>query len=58
MPGKRGSQKTKSGTVFGQARKPPRMFRAGLYARVSISQAADRMDLGPPDSGLTYSPEE
>jgi DNA invertase Pin-like site-specific DNA recombinase len=29
------SQKAKSGNVFGQRRKQPKMFRAGLYARVS-----------------------
>jgi DNA invertase Pin-like site-specific DNA recombinase len=32
---KRASEKTKSGEVFGQRRKKPEMFRAGLYARVS-----------------------
>ena len=35
MPIKRASQKAKSDSVFGQARKPAKMFRAGLYARVS-----------------------
>jgi DNA invertase Pin-like site-specific DNA recombinase len=35
MPAKRASRKAKSEKVFGQARKPARMFRAGLYARVS-----------------------
>jgi DNA invertase Pin-like site-specific DNA recombinase len=35
MPIKRASQKGKSDTVFGQTRKPGKMFRAGLYARVS-----------------------
>jgi Resolvase, N terminal domain len=35
MPVKRVSRKTKSEYVFGQARKPAKMFRAGLYARVS-----------------------
>jgi putative DNA-invertase from lambdoid prophage Rac len=35
MPKKRASQKTKSEHVFGQARKAVKMFRAGLYARVS-----------------------
>ncbi len=35
MPIKRASAKAKSDNVFGQARKPPRMFRAALYARVS-----------------------
>jgi putative DNA-invertase from lambdoid prophage Rac len=29
--------KAKSGNVFGQARKPAKMFRAGLYARVSTN---------------------
>ena len=35
MPIKRAAQKTKSGNVFGQRRKQPKMFRAGLSARVS-----------------------
>jgi putative DNA-invertase from lambdoid prophage Rac len=35
MPKNRASQKAKSANVFGQARKQPKMFRAGLYARVS-----------------------
>ena len=35
MAAKRASEKTKSRRVFGQARKPAKMFRAGLYARVS-----------------------
>jgi DNA invertase Pin-like site-specific DNA recombinase len=35
MPVKRTSNEAKSKTVFGQARKPAKMFRAGLYARVS-----------------------
>jgi len=35
MAGKRASGKAKSRRVFGQARKPVEMFRAGLYARVS-----------------------
>jgi DNA invertase Pin-like site-specific DNA recombinase len=34
MPMKRASHKAKSGHVFGQRRKGPKMFRAGLYARV------------------------
>jgi DNA invertase Pin-like site-specific DNA recombinase len=37
MPIKRASQKAKSDNVFGQARKPTKMFRAGLYARVSTN---------------------
>jgi putative DNA-invertase from lambdoid prophage Rac len=37
MPIKRASQKAKSDNVFGQARKVARMFRAGLYARVSTN---------------------
>jgi putative DNA-invertase from lambdoid prophage Rac len=37
MPRKRASQKAKSGHVFGQARKPSKMFRVGLYARVSTN---------------------
>src|SRR5258707_13920246 len=35
MPTKRASPKAKSGNVFGQARKPGKMFRVGIYARVS-----------------------
>jgi putative DNA-invertase from lambdoid prophage Rac len=35
MPVKRGLRKPKSKRVFGQARKAARMFRVGLYARVS-----------------------
>ena len=35
MPVKRPSRKAKSGRVFGQPQKPAKMFRAGLYARVS-----------------------
>jgi hypothetical protein len=30
-------QKAKSDSVFGQARRPAKMFRAGLYARVSTN---------------------
>ena len=37
MAGKRASPKAKSGNVFGRARKPAKMFRAGLYARVSTN---------------------
>jgi putative DNA-invertase from lambdoid prophage Rac len=37
MAAKRASDKAKSQRVFGQARKPAKMFRAGLYARVSTS---------------------
>ncbi len=37
MAAKRASEKAKSPRVFGQARKPTKMFRAGLYARVSTS---------------------
>ena len=36
MAAKRASQKAKSDNVFGQARKPAKMFRAGLYARVGM----------------------
>jgi hypothetical protein len=35
MPRKRASPQAKSADVFGQARKQPKMFRAGLYSRVS-----------------------
>src|ERR1700686_1638714 len=37
MAAKRASDKAKSPRVFGQARKPAKMFRAGLYARVSTN---------------------
>ena len=37
MAAKRASHKTKSDNVFGHARKPAQMFRAGLYARVSTN---------------------
>jgi putative DNA-invertase from lambdoid prophage Rac len=37
MPIKRASAKTQSEYVFGHARKPTKMFRAGLYARVSTN---------------------
>ncbi len=37
MPEKRASRNTKSGDVFGQRRKPAKMFRVGLYARVSTN---------------------
>jgi putative DNA-invertase from lambdoid prophage Rac len=37
MPIRRASAKAKSGNVFGQARKQAKMFRAGLYARVSTN---------------------
>lgn len=37
MPRKRALPKAKSGDVFGQARRPAKMLRAGLYARVSTN---------------------
>jgi putative DNA-invertase from lambdoid prophage Rac len=37
MPAKRDFPKAKSGNVFGQSRRPAKMFRAGLYARVSTN---------------------
>jgi putative DNA-invertase from lambdoid prophage Rac len=37
MPRKRAPEKAKSRDVFGQARKPSKMFRAGLYVRVSTN---------------------
>jgi DNA invertase Pin-like site-specific DNA recombinase len=37
MTAKRASEKVESPRVFGQARKPAKMFRAGLYARVSTN---------------------
>jgi DNA invertase Pin-like site-specific DNA recombinase len=37
MAAKQASEKAKSRRVFGQTRKPAKMFRAGLYARVSTN---------------------
>src|ERR1700689_5069540 len=37
MPAKQTSEKAKSPRVFGHARKPAKMFRAGIYARVSTN---------------------
>src|SRR6202161_3705803 len=37
MPAKQAFQKVKPDHVFGQSRKPGKMFRAGLYARVSTN---------------------
>src|SRR5207237_10682083 len=37
MAAKRDFPRAKSGNVFGQSRKPAKMFRAGLYARVSTN---------------------
>lgn len=37
MPAKQAFPKAKSDNVFGQARKSAKMFRAGLYARVSTN---------------------
>ena len=37
MPVKRASPSAKSGNVFGQRRRPGKMLRAGLYARVSTN---------------------
>ena len=37
MAAKRAFPKAKSDNVFGQARKSAKMFRAGLYARVSTN---------------------
>src|SRR5881396_1858971 len=37
MAAKQAFPKSKSGHVFGQSRKPSKMFRAGLYARVSTN---------------------
>jgi len=37
MAVKRASAKSKSANVFGQARRPAKMLRAGLYARVSTN---------------------
>jgi putative DNA-invertase from lambdoid prophage Rac len=37
MPRNRASQKAESGDVFGRPRRPAKMLRAGLYARVSTN---------------------
>src|ERR1041384_4770961 len=37
MPRKRASRKAESGDVFGQSRRPAKMLRVGLYARVSTN---------------------
>jgi putative DNA-invertase from lambdoid prophage Rac len=37
MTARRASQKAKPDNVFGQPRKPEKMFRAGLYARISTN---------------------
>ena len=37
MPAKQAFQKAKSDNVFGQRRKPVKMFRVGFYARVSTN---------------------
>src|ERR1700680_4730644 len=37
MAGKQAFPKAKSDNVFGRTRKPSKMFRAGLYARVSTN---------------------
>lgn len=37
MPVKRASQKANSPNAFGQSRKTAKMFRVGLYARVSTN---------------------
>src|SRR5450631_155960 len=37
MASRRASQKAKSDNVFGQRREPAKMFRVGLYARVSTN---------------------
>jgi len=37
MPAKPDFPQAKSSNVFGQARQQPKMFRAGLYARVSTN---------------------
>src|SRR5213080_790347 len=42
MAAKRAVEKAKSQRVFGQARKPAKMFRAGLYARVSTNDQQTR----------------
>jgi len=49
MPVKQASRKAKSGDVFGQRRSKKKMFRAGLYARVSTN---DQQTLPMQNRGL------
>jgi hypothetical protein len=45
MPRKGASQKAKSDDVFGQSRRPAKMFQAGLYARVTTNDQQTVTDL-------------
>jgi hypothetical protein len=54
MAGKRAFPKAKSHRVFGQARKPGKMFRAGLYARVSTTDSTDHPVADPRSPGIRY----
>jgi putative DNA-invertase from lambdoid prophage Rac len=45
MAAKRASPQPKSGNVFGQRRKPAKMLRAGLYARVSTNDQQTQQTL-------------
>ena len=54
MPIKRTLPKTKSGNVLGQARKPAKMFRAGIYAR--FPRAISRRSGGKTASCESISP--
>jgi hypothetical protein len=52
MAAKRAFPKTESDIVFGQSRKQPKMFPAGLYARVSTADSGEgeRYSGGKPNS--------
>ena len=52
MAAKRASDKAKSEHVFGQARKPAKMFRAGLYARVSSNDQQTLPNAEPRHAGV------
>ena len=52
MAAKRAFPKTKSDNVFGQARKPAKMFRAGLYARVSTNDQQTLSDAESRHAGV------
>ena len=51
MPVKRISQEAKSARVFSQPHKQPKMFRVGLYARVSTNDQQTLANAESRDSG-------
>jgi hypothetical protein len=52
MAAKRAFPKAKSDNVFGQRRKPSKMFRVGLYARVSTNDQQTPSDAEPRHAGV------